>query len=129
MCGFVVMVLVAGCGGTSTAPVAPQAQPAEASLNELGQLFQAFAQEKRRPPKDLADLASISPEMPAAEISLREGKIVVLWGGAYTTGPAGGAILAYEKGADTGGGLVLLQNGTVKSVSAAEFQAAPKPGK
>jgi hypothetical protein len=116
----------AGCQQSSTAPVAPKAQSADASLNELAQLFQAFAQEKKRPPKDMADLASITPEPPAATLGIQEGKIVVLWGGSYVTGSAGSVILAHETAAPTKGGYVLLQDGTVKKMTAAEFQSAPK---
>jgi hypothetical protein len=61
--------------------------------------------------------------------AMNEGHVVVQWGAPLT--PAAGAapaVLAYEKDAPQQGGFVLFQDGTVKHLSAAEFQAAPKVG-
>jgi hypothetical protein len=60
--------------------------------------------------------------------AVKSGKYVILWG---TTIPKDGAkasstILGYEKDVPTAGGLVLMGDGNVKKMTAAEFQSAPK---
>jgi hypothetical protein len=52
-------------------------------------------------------------------------EIVYQWGARID--PAGGeTVLAYEKKAPSEGGWVLMQDGTVKQITADEFKAAPK---
>jgi hypothetical protein len=56
---------------------------------------------------------------------LHDPNFVVLYGT-----PVGGSnVLAYQKGVPTQGGFVLLSDGTIRPMSAADFQAAPKAGK
>lgn len=53
---------------------------------------------------------------------------MAFWGVADPTGAAAHKILAYEKGAPRQGGLVVYGDGTVKNLTASEFQTAPKAG-
>jgi hypothetical protein len=96
----------------------------KAALEDLGQLLKSLADEGRKPPTKLADLESVEPMIPVAGPAIRSGDIVYLWGTAYASG--GTLVVAYEKKAQTDGGFVLLQDGTVKQMTAAEFQSAPK---
>jgi hypothetical protein len=58
---------------------------------------------------------------------IRSGDIVYMWGAGHV--PGGTQVVAYEKRVTTECGFVLLQDGTAKEMTAAEFQAAPKAGK
>lgn len=61
---------------------------------------------------------------------IQNGDYIVYWRvGLSDTAPGANAILAYEKKTPTEGGAVLLRNGTVKEMTAAEFQAALKAGR
>jgi len=119
-------VVLAGLGGCRQAAPTGSAATAESELRDLGELFRYFAQENKRPARNVADLGSVVPELPPAARAVDEGRIVVLWGGGYAPGARGSAVLAYEKDVSTTGGWVLLQDGSVKQMTAAEFQSAPK---
>jgi hypothetical protein len=69
---------------------------------------------------------------PKAYESVKSGEVIVLWG----TSPKGEGdvgndevVLAYEKKVPTEGGYVLMSAGTVKKMTAAELNSAPKAGK
>lgn len=116
--------LVAGCGDNKPTV---SSNPNKDALAEIGQMLKMLADEKRRPPGRLAELEPVEPLLPSAAPLLRDGTLVYLWGTAFAAD--GTLVTAHEKRTPTEGGLVLLQNGTVKEMSAAEFAAAPKPGK
>jgi len=69
------------------------------------------------------------PETRASK-SIASGKYVVLWGvdtrKFLQARTAAETILAYERETPEQGGLVVTVNGTVKGMTAADFQAAPK---
>ena len=54
---------------------------------------------------------------------------MVIWGVKVRDGASGSNVVAYEKDTATKGGVVLLENGELKKLSAEEFQAAPKAKK
>jgi hypothetical protein len=96
----------------------------KAALEDLAQLLKSLADEGRKPPTKLADLDSVEPMIPVAAPAIRSGDIVYVWGAGYAA--KGLQVVAYEKKAATDGGYVLLQDGTTKTMTAAEFQSAPK---
>jgi hypothetical protein len=55
---------------------------------------------------------------------IRSGDLVYVWGAGYAAG--GTELVAWEKAVPESGGYVLQQDGTVKQLSAGEFQSAPK---
>ena len=75
----------------------------------------------------MSELDSIEPLIPSAGVAIRNGMIVYVWGASYQAG--GTSILAYEKSASESGGFVLLQDGTVKKLTAAEFATTSKAKK
>ena len=78
-----------------------------------------------RPPNFRTLPSSIEPAAsPIAAVA--DGEVTVYWGAALGQGQS---IVAYEKNAPTAGGWVLLQDRTVKQLSAEEFQSAAKAGK
>ena len=86
-------------------------------------MYQSYAKAKGRPPAKATDLRPFAAGAPTGDRVLSDPNFVVL----YNT-PVGGAnVLAYHKDVHAQGGLVLLSDGTIKLMSAADFQTAPKP--
>lgn len=118
-------VLAAGCGGQGSV-TAPAPGVAD-SLRDLGDLLKLLADQNQKPPAKQADLDQYEPTAPHAAAAAQAKQIVYLWGNGIT--PGGTAVIAYDAKAETDGGPVLLQDGTVKTMTAAEFAAAPKASK
>jgi hypothetical protein len=104
-----------GAGGTPTA---------KESLEDLTRLLKDFEAKKQKPPAKIAAVEPVEPAFPGAYLGLLRGDIVYTWGAPLASDSQ--SVLAYEKKAPAEGGFVLLQNGTVKEMTAAEFAAAPK---
>jgi hypothetical protein len=118
-----VVTVLPACGRSGT-PTVHAADPTF-GLEQLGKFYQYLAHERQRPPAKVDDLIAYPPEsIPDALPLIQSGDIVVIWGAGYS--PSSNQIIAYEKDAPTKGGKVLLQSGTVKAMTVAEFQAAPK---
>lgn len=122
-CALLVGLLVAGCGDSK--PVA-QKVTGKDKLEEFGHMLKNLANDKIPPPASAAELGNVDALIPNTVEDLKSGEIVYVWGSKLS---GGSAVVAYEKKAATDGGYVLLQDGTVKQMSAAEFQAAPKAKK
>ena len=107
----------------------PTARPpsGKEKMEEIGQMLKTLANDRQPPPAKPADLPNVEPFLVESANDLRSGEIVYAWGNGIT--PGGTAVIAYEKKAANEGGWVLLQDGTVKQMSASEFQAAPKAAK
>jgi len=121
--------LLAGCG--SSRPAAGEATEEATTLQEVNDLLHAAAS-SGHPPAKLGDLDRHKALFPRAYEAVKSGKVVVLWG----TPPKGEGevgkdevVIAYDKEVPTNGGHVLLSAGTIKTMSADEFRAAPKGGK
>ena len=113
--------LGAGCGG-SRPTIPPRG---EVELKEIQDIYQLFIKNHQRPPTQMSDLASRQYEgiYPGAVHSLKQGKYVVVWG---VKDKDSGTVLAYEKDAPTKGGPVVMADGTVKTMTAEQLQAALK---
>jgi len=116
------LTLLTGC--TTSAASRPVSQERKDALKEFGELLKGLNDEGAKPPAKLAGLEPVEPRVPNAGPAIRNGDIVYLWGAEYAAGS--NKVVAYEKQTPTEGGLVLLQDGTVKEMSAAEFGSAPK---
>jgi hypothetical protein len=119
--------LLAGCssGGGSGGPT----DEGYTLLQEVNDLLRAAAAANDRPPSKPADLDRHRDTFPRAHAAIKSGAVVVLWGTPFKgEGQVGKdeAVLAYEKNVPTDGGYVLLSAGTVKKMTAAEFQSAAK---
>jgi hypothetical protein len=91
-------------------------------LKELGETNQPI-------PKNLAELAPHDPIHPVAAMFLQNGSLVYYWGTPINPSTPGAAnlVIAHEAEAESKGGWVLLQDGTIKQMTADEFKAASKP--
>jgi hypothetical protein len=87
-------------------------------------LLKTLAEEGKKPPAKLAELDAVDAMLPVAGPAIRNGHIVYAWGAGYVSG--GKNIIAYEAKTADEGGQVLLQDGTVKKMSADEFKKAEK---
>jgi hypothetical protein len=129
--GLAGLIGLAGCssstnsGGTGT--------PGNADLlHEVKGLISAYSGEFGKGPRGIADLGKYEQGFPLGMNALRKGDIVAVWGVKMIIEEGGGSpggttdVIAYEKQVPTEGGSVLLHNGTVKTMTADEFKAAPK---
>ena len=120
------VAMLAGCGNKPNTASALTIER-KAALEELGELLKSLAHENRKPPAGLAELDPLEPMIPVAGPAIRNGSVVYFWGVAYAAGSK--HVAAHEKSLATESGFVLLQDGTVKEMTAAEFQAASKAKK
>ncbi len=95
-------------------------------IGELMELLSAAQLNLKRGPASVKELEKFGRAGPFAQEAVARGDFVVFWNVNLGEGEA---VVAYEKDAPTNGGWVLLQNRTLKQLTAAEFQAAPKAGK
>ncbi len=125
LCGLLV-----GCSGNARTDGATSPTTNDA-LVEVGGMIRNYSSETGKGPTKQADLARQQQEYPFGWQALTAGEVVVVWG-ATVAGEGGGGgtgVVAYLKGVPESGGLVFLENGTVKPMTADEFKAAPKAGK
>jgi hypothetical protein len=134
-------------GAASRAPVLgagqPQPNPGAAvqnarnnalksnQLKMIGLAYHSYADTNRKPPSKIEDLAPFYENDAAITASVKDGSFVVYWNAEFRkmTQGTSNTILAYEKDAKDKGGLVLMADGSVKTMSAKDFGAAPKAGK
>lgn len=123
-------LLILACLALCVFPACAQRRPpepprtAEDGLKELGELYKYIDYSKLAVPNRVEDLNNYWDSIQNAFDRVKNGEIVVYWGVGYSK--SGNQILAYDKKAETEGGPVLLRDGTVKTMTAAEFKAAPK---
>lgn len=115
---ILMLLLLAGCGhnggGVAIAP----------NENDLGQIYSMYqrcVKNTEKPPSGTEDLERYEPIFPAAFRRLKDGKYLVVWN---VTSKDPGTILAYEKDVPINGGVVLMADGAVKTMTAEQFKAA-----
>lgn len=120
------MLAAAGCGKSGSDAATSAGPTAKAALEDLAELLKFAKAENRRPPAKPADLAPYEAVFLTATVALQQRQIEYAWGADLSGGQA---VLAHDAKAASDGGWVLLQDGTVKQMTADEFKAAPKAGK
>ncbi len=125
---FAMVLLALGCSSTETTSAPPGTPGAKDALGDLVNLLNHLKSENKKPPASLQDIEPIEPLFQASYVGLVRGDIVYLW--ETPIDPAGAdKVLAYEKAVESGSGWVLMQDGSLKTMDAAAFQAAPKAAK
>ena len=125
------LVSVIGCGsksgsGDGTAPTKADV------LHEVAGLIGSYTGEQKKGPIKVSDLARYEAGYPLGFRAISTGEFVVVWGVPMVLEEGSGGyqgseeVVAYEKQATSSGGFVLFQNGNIKEMTAAEFNAAPK---
>lgn len=122
---LVALIGVAGCRSGKDTGLEESTRVNE--LHEIATVLRIFCGQHNRGPSRPADLAPYEAGAPLGYQAVRSGEIVVVWGAMMPgEGEAGtDAIIAFEKKTSSQGGYVLLNNGTVKEMTANEFSAAP----
>lgn len=117
---------LSGCGSPPAKPEGATGTPtAKEALLNLVDLLNHFDAAKKKPPARIADVEPLDPVFPAAYLGLVRKEVIYVWG--TPLDPAGGGtVMAYEQKAEDSGGWVLMQDGTLKEMTAADFKAAPK---
>ncbi len=104
------------------------------ALSEIGSIYRLYSEVSKKPPKNLKDFEPYREGTPNGIGAASRGEIVVLWGAKLNdlteegTGDSPDEVLAYMKDVPTKGGMVLMKNRKIKSMTAEEFKAAPKAG-
>ncbi len=123
----VVASLASGCGGGAVPATDTRDGPTNRqALDDLSALLKEVNDAKKAPPARQFDLEVHDVIHMSATLAITRKDVVYQWGSSLSGGQA---VIAYEKDVPASGGYVLLQDGTVKSMTAAEFTAAPKAGK
>jgi hypothetical protein len=124
-----ILTLFVVLGGCSSRSGEEETPPALGDLQEVNELLHAVGGAAGRAPAKLADLGRYQSMFSRGYEAVKSGNVVVLWGAPLKgEGEVGKdeAVVAYEKNVPTEGGYVLLSAGTIKKMTASEFQAAPK---
>ena len=116
---------LAGCG--SSTPAKPDRESFLPDVNDLLEdlksLLTSAKEAKKSPPGSNADLQQYEATNPGATAAIAQGTIKYYYGQGLS---GGNKIVAHGAKCESEGGWVLLQDGTVKQMSADEFKAAPK---
>ena len=124
ICGSLLAIaIVTGCSHKSASDSVPEVGKIE--LQDLWEMYSTHAAKSGRPPAGPDDLKAEQRGSPLGGRALRDPNFVIVYG----TPVGGSSVLAYHKDVPAQGGLVLLSDGSIKTLSASEFQAAPKAGK
>ena len=131
--GVIAVALTAGCGGGG--PVNSPEVFENNALSEIGDIYRLYTEVNKKPPQSLRDFAPFREGTPNGIGAAARGEVVVLWGAQLNdlteegTNDSPDEVLAYLKDVPEKGGLVLMKNRKIRSMTAEEFKAAPKAGK
>jgi hypothetical protein len=114
----------AASGETKQLPLAIR----QNQLKMLGLAYHNFVDASKKPPAKMEELAPYLEKDAKLTDALTQGRCVVIWKSTFQAMKAGAAntILGYEKDAPASGGLVLMADGNVRTMTADEFKKAPR---
>jgi hypothetical protein len=120
-------LLALGCSSNDKKAGDPEAVRRNSELAEIYEIYMQFVKANQRAPKQFADLnkKQFQGMFPVALKALQDGDYVAVWG-VELDKASSGKVLAYEKGAPENGGVVLIADGTVKTMTASELQGSLK---
>jgi hypothetical protein len=116
-------VALIGCGGDNRS--GPTAPTVDQTAGDVAEMLKEFTEATKRGPNSAADMTDAPASHPVGHAAVASGEYVVVWKVPVSAG-GGGNVLAYPKNAGSAGGTVVMQDGTVKAMSADEFNVAPK---
>lgn len=125
---LVVLIALTGCSSNSSSDSSSGGFTPSDALQEVGNMLRDYQATNGQPAGRVADLVTYENLYAIGFQALKAGDVVVIWGSpmAGEGGGSGETVVAYEKTVPESGGAVLLENGTLKSMSASEFASAPK---
>jgi hypothetical protein len=133
------LILTIACAGTSSLGLTGCSKPAATQssatqgpsindgLTDLRDMLKEAAGSNTPPPTSQEEMVAFDAVHPVAGAFIQSEQIIYVWGSALK--PDGGSaqkVVGYEPTCTTTGGQVLLENGEIKQVSAAEFQQLQK---
>ena len=137
MFGFV-SALAAGCGGGPETVVPTEETMNQTAMFDVGEALRVYQVNHGSPPKATADIVNdqgMDMLAPIGLQALRNNEVVVFWGTTLpdtmevaTSDEGHDTVLAFESQVPESGGLVLMVDRTVETMTAEEFDAAPKAG-
>jgi hypothetical protein len=124
------LLAACGCGrGGQRGSAATGPTPQDAA-EDVARLLKEFAEEQKRAPAGLGEVAHLDAAHPVGYPALARGEYLLYWKVPLSTGPeAARTVLAYHKDVPAQGGPVVMLDGTVKQMSADEFRSAPRAGR
>jgi len=129
---LLLFVVPLGCGPSNVEFTPDQIE--ESKIREVGQVLREYQLFKGKPPASMKDLQSAAGSSPGGYELIKSGEVVVAWNATLPDTkeePGSGSateVLAYLKKVPQEGGLVLMLDRTVRTMTADEFKAAPKAG-
>lgn len=118
------IAMVTGCGGSQ--PTLGYSPKSKDRMSEVANMYNGYiTASKGSLPKKLSDLDPFEPANQYGYAGIRDGEIIMGWGGSKTA-ESGSIVQAHDKNAAQAGGFVLMQDGTVKEMTASEFGSAKK---
>lgn len=128
---LLLLMALSGCWGCSSQPAAtstsagtPQARE---GLEDLARLLSTINAQGGALPRTAADFAQHDVAFPAAGVLVQNGTITYLPRATLDPAATPPYLVAMQADADTTGGWVLLSNGEVQDLPAAEVAALPRP--
>jgi hypothetical protein len=139
MCILCLCFETAGCGRPKDKYAVPtQDEKRRMELSEVGDLFRFYQLEKKKAPERFTDFERAAQPNgmftlgPSGMTAMKNGEIIPFYkadlpdlGPEPGKGP-GDVVLAFEKKVPKEGGMVLMLNRTIKTMTADEFKSAPK---
>lgn len=123
----VVTAALTGCGGPASNATTSGPSPTD-KVQDVADMLKEYQEAFKKPPGGLNDLADATASHPVGHAAVASGEFVVFWRSPVSASGAG-TVLAHPKDAATAGGAVVMQDGSVRQMTAAEFAAAPKAKK
>jgi hypothetical protein len=123
---LVFLGLCVACGGVQQAAARSKRMN---DMKMIGLAYHNFHDANNKPPSNAQDLLTIDPTVGPAVALIQSGEVIFIFDAKLSDmmqQGSGSTVLAYEAKVPTAGGVVLLGDGSVKQMTAAEFQAAPK---
>lgn len=125
-CCLICAMLMAACSSENAKNNQTGERTNQHKLVELADLLRSFP----KPPVKIAELKPHSTQYPFAVEAVNMGELLIIPGvqiAGEGGGDSSGKVVAYEKKVATDGGAVLCDNGKIKEISAAEFNALKLP--
>ncbi len=120
----VLLAVAPGCGGTTTKPT-DSGPSGQETVDDVAAMLKEYSEVNHHAPARIEDLTDAAGSHPVGHAAVASREYIVLWRTSKSAAGSG-SVLAYQKDVPASGGFVLLQDGTVKKMTAEEFKAASK---